>query len=74
MFAEGKTLVSIYLHDGRCLEVPEALTTLRRNSELLCVDRQGNVVQRFQTRDVKAYSSDPDAAEMLKEVSAGPRS
>ncbi len=63
-------MVLVYLHSGRCIEVLEATTTLRRGSELHCLDRGGNVVQRFPAQDVKAYSSDPEAQEMLKEVSA----
>ncbi len=52
------------------MEVPDAFSTLRRGGELQCLDRESNVVQRFPSREVKAYSSDPSASEALIRASA----
>ncbi len=38
--------------------------------EVLCLDREGNVVQRFLEPEVKAYSSDTTASDALTRASA----
>ena len=60
-------MVLVYMKDGNCIEVKEALTASVADSELLCFNPRGAVIASFDAMTVEAYTSNPFWAEEIKE-------
>jgi hypothetical protein len=48
-------VIFVYLRDGQRLDVGEAVTFVHRGESLICLDKEGDEVRRFSTREVSAY-------------------
>ncbi len=48
-------MIFVYLRHGERQEVEDAVTFAHRGETLLCLDKDGQEVRRFPTREVTAY-------------------
>lgn len=60
-------MLLLYLTDGECIEVPEAVRVTREAGMLFCYDRQDNIVRAIDAERVAVYSTDPEIIEVVRE-------
>lgn len=59
-------MVLIYLINEECVEVSEAVSCDRTETELICFDAEGVEVCSFNLADVSVYTADMDTADLVK--------
>ncbi len=60
-------MVLVYMKDGNCIELADALTAAVEDGNLLCFNRGGACIATFDALAVEAYTSNPFWAEEIKE-------
>jgi hypothetical protein len=60
-------MVLVYLYNGECIEVEDAVRVSIEGDTLTCYDRQNEPKATFRTREVETYTANEEVAEQLKE-------
>ena len=60
-------MVLVYMADGECVEVEDAVRAETTDAELLCLDWAGRVVRSFNAKDVTMFTNDPALAEIISD-------
>lgn len=60
-------MVLVYLTNGECIEVRDAIHAERRNGSLVCLDATGHVTANFPVADVESFTANEEIAESIKE-------
>lgn len=48
-------MIFVYLRDGQRLDIEEAVSFAHRGETLVCLDKDGEEIKRFNAHDVTAY-------------------
>ena len=60
-------MVLVYLANDECIELDDAVEIETEASALVCLDRNGQEVARFDLRDVQSYTSDPEHVQIIRD-------
>jgi len=60
-------MVFVYLKNGDCIEVMEAVSTVEDEWTLSCLDNEGNPVAIFESATVETSTTDSEVAEQMKD-------
>ena len=60
-------MVLIYLTNDDCIELEDAVEIETEASAIVCLDREGQEVARFNLREVRSYTSDPQHLQIMRE-------
>ena len=60
-------MVLVYLNNGECIEVQDAVRVAVEDDLVVCYDRLGRITATFPARQVETYTANEDVAEQLKE-------
>ena len=60
-------MVLVYLLNGECEEVEEAMSVNRVGEHVLCFAADGAVVRAFASDQVSLFTADPETARLVRE-------
>jgi hypothetical protein len=52
-------MIFVYLRDGQRIDIEAATTFVHRGEMIVCLDQEGNEINRFESRNVTAYGHVP---------------
>jgi hypothetical protein len=60
-------MVLVYLYNGECIEVEDAVRVAIEGDTLTCLNRHGELTATFSAREVETYTANEEVADQLKE-------
>ena len=60
-------MILVYLNNGECIEVQDAISAEQRNGSLVCLDSDGYVTAAFPATDVESFTASDEMADAIKE-------
>jgi hypothetical protein len=60
-------MVLVYMVNGECVEVEDAFSAENDDQQLVCYDRERDVVRVFNVADVSMFTADPQTVDLIKD-------